>query len=209
MDLVRLKWTRGDWLRTSGVVGVLAVNWPVREGSVQERYTESAVGLSVALAALLLVVITANFTGRKLLARLAFFFQGCVGIGPLLLPELGHLICTARKCGCLLLGSSSVYAARTGNSSHSAQSSVSRCCAQFRSARLDCQPLCCTLRTNTFFSRGFNSCQPRWIGLHLAKARNSKEAIKRLRRGTCPSRAEPCSTSGSVQRPKASGSEGC
>ena len=26
MDLVRLKWTRGDWLRTSGVMGVLAVN---------------------------------------------------------------------------------------------------------------------------------------------------------------------------------------
>ena len=78
MDLVRLKSTRGDWLRTSGVVGVLAVNWaefPVREGSVQERYTESAVGLSVALAALLLVAVTANFAESKLLARLAFFFK--------------------------------------------------------------------------------------------------------------------------------------
>lgn len=93
VDLMRLKSTRGDWLRICGVVGVLAVNWaelPMREGNVKERYTESAVGLGVALGTLLLVMLTANFAGRKLLARLAFFFQGCLGLGHLLLPELGH-----------------------------------------------------------------------------------------------------------------------
>ena len=152
MDLVRLKWTRGDWLRTSGVVGVLAVNWPVREGSVQERYTESAVGLSVALAALLLVAVTANFAGRKLLARLAFFFQGCVGIGNLLLPELGRTtyVQQGSVAACCLVTAVSMQLAL--------ETPATPLRALFLGAVLSFGVL---FFTNTFFSRGSNSCQPR------------------------------------------------
>lgn len=95
VDLIRLKSIRADWLRTTLLVAVLAVNWAevrTSEGSVRERYTDRGLSLGVAISALLVVALTANFAGRKLLARLAFCFQGCLGFACLLFPELGSAV---------------------------------------------------------------------------------------------------------------------
>ena len=88
IDLVRLKWTRGDWHQwCSGRAGS---ELACARGQCAEAVHRECSGTECGAGCFVLVAVTANFAGRKLLAKLAFFFQGCVGIGHLLLPELGR-----------------------------------------------------------------------------------------------------------------------
>ncbi len=92
VDLIRLKTLRKDIARLALLTAVTALDLsealaPI-EGSVMERYLQWAVALAVEFAALLLVCVTSNFAGKKLLLRVAFLSLVCVGLSRLALPEI-------------------------------------------------------------------------------------------------------------------------
>ena len=92
VDLVKLKSLRGDVVRLCAIAAVLAVDLaeaiaPLSE-TVHGRYFQRGVAVAVSFSVLVLVGLTANFAGRKLLMRLALFSMGCAGATRIVLPEI-------------------------------------------------------------------------------------------------------------------------
>lgn len=92
VDLVKLRTLRSDLVRIGVLTVVIALDLSEAlteiTGSVLQRYVQWGVALCVEFAVLLLVSVTGNFAGKKLLMRLSFLTLCCACLSRFAVPEI-------------------------------------------------------------------------------------------------------------------------